>query len=83
MTSNYENNLPKVLFFFMSVFFSNLVDVSDIFLFLGVGEKDEGVRGGCRGPFESIKKREGGGGFRGGGVGGGRAVGECMWGGGS
>ena len=60
----------------------NLVDVSDIFLFFfcsGAGEKEEAseeVAGGS----VLTKNRGRGGGFRGGGVGGERALGECLWG---
>ena len=64
--------------------FLYLVDVSDIFnffLFRGAGEGG-GVRGGGRRTGFLSKVEGGGGGFRGGGAGGGRAPGECPWGGG-
>ena len=58
---------PKIFFYF--------------FLFRGAGEGG-GVRGGGRGAVLFIKVEGGGRGFRGGGAGGGRAPGECLWGGG-
>ena len=56
-----------------------LVDVSDIFYFFcsGAGEKEEASEE-VASFFRLIQNRGRGGGFQGGGVGGGRALGECL-----